>query len=53
MLVRLSWQLMLLALAAFALAYEFREFGWEGIGPPIVGCLIALPFVVWRIRRRG
>ena len=53
MLARFLWTTGVFALVVLAAADEYREFGWEGIGPPLAGCRIALPFLLWRLRRRG
>ena len=48
---QLPWWLMLVALIAFAFIYSFHEFGWEGIGPELVGAAIGIPLVLLRSRR--
>jgi hypothetical protein len=41
------WWLMMVALIAFAFIYSFHEFGWEGLGPELVGVAIAVPLVLF------
>ena len=48
---QLPWWLMMVALIAFAFIYSFHEFGWEGLGPELVGVAIAVPLVLFRFRR--
>lgn len=41
----------MVALIAFGFIYSFHEFGWEGLGPELVGVAIALPLALFRFRR--
>jgi hypothetical protein len=42
---------MMVALIAFAFIYSFHEFGWDGLGPELVGAAIGLPLVLIRYHR--
>lgn len=48
---QLPWWLMMVALIAFAFIYSFHEFGWEGLGPELVGAAIGIPLVLFWYRR--
>jgi hypothetical protein len=48
---QLPWWLMMVALIAFAFIYSFHEFGWEGLGPELVGAAIGIPLVLFRYSR--
>jgi hypothetical protein len=51
MLSQLPWWLMMVALIVFPFIYSCHEFGWEGLGPELVGVAIAVPVVLFRFRR--